>query len=132
MIDIIEFMIYEICVELICDFGDEYVGFVVMLVIFGFKCGIFYGIDMFFDVCFLWNLYFELGLCELFGIDLCVVEFLEIKSDFEEVVDKLWDLLEDLLLCFCDENWFYLMVVIGCIGGWYWVVVMGEWLMCIL
>lgn len=126
VIDTTELTIHEIRAELIRDFGDEHAGLVVTLVTFGFKRGIPYGTDMLFDVRFLRNPYFEPGLRELPGTDARVVEFLENRSDFKEVVGKIGGLLEDLLPRFNDENRSYLTVSIGCTGGRHRSVATGE------
>ena len=132
VIDTTELTIHEIRAELVRDFGDDRAGLTVTLVTFGFKRGIPYGTDMLFDVRFLRNPYFEPGLRELPGTDTKVVEFLEAQSDFNEVAEKLTDLLEDLLPRFREENRSYLTVAIGCTGGRHRSVATGEHLTRVL
>jgi UPF0042 nucleotide-binding protein len=90
---------------------------VVSLVSFGFKHGIPYGTDLLFDVRFLANPHFVEGLRELTGQDAPVVEYLAQQPDFEEVVNRLADLLAFLLPRYRRENRSYLSVAVGCTGG---------------
>ncbi|HEY0781998.1 MAG TPA: RNase adapter RapZ [Thermoanaerobaculia bacterium] len=90
---------------------------VVSLVSFGFKHGIPPGTDLLFDVRFLPNPHFVPGLREQTGQDAAVQEFLARQPDFEEMVDRLYDLLIFLLPRYRMENRSYLSVAIGCTGG---------------
>ena len=69
----------------------------VSLVSFGFKHGIPYGTDLLFDVRFLPNPHFVAELRNQPVRTRPVLEFLEHRTDFEEVVDRLADLLHYLL-----------------------------------
>lgn len=44
---------------------------------FGFKYGILIDVDYVFDVCFLFNLYWDLKLCLMIGLDKLVVVFFD-------------------------------------------------------
>jgi UPF0042 nucleotide-binding protein len=84
---------------------------------FGFKHGIPYGTDLLFDVRFLANPHFVPEMRSLTGRDAPVVEFLESAGEFQEVVDRLEQLLLFLLPRYRDEKRSYLSVAIGCTGG---------------
>lgn len=90
---------------------------VVSLESFGFKHGIPYGTDLLFDVRFLANPYFVEGLREQTGQDAPVLEYLGQQPDFEELIDRLADLLAFLLPRYRRENRSYLSVAVGCTGG---------------
>lgn len=90
---------------------------VVSLNSFGFKHGIPYGTDLLFDVRFLENPHFVPELRALTGRDARVVQFLESGQDFNEVVERLEQLLLFLLPRYRDEKRSYLSVAVGCTGG---------------
>jgi UPF0042 nucleotide-binding protein len=92
-------------------------GMQIALVSFGFKFGIPMGSDLLFDVRFLPNPHFVEDLRPLTGQDAAVLEFLESKPDFVELVGRLADLLSYLLPRYRGENRSYLSVAIGCTGG---------------
>jgi len=92
-------------------------GMMLSLTSFGFKHGIPYGTDMLFDVRFLPNPYFVSGLREQSGRDAEVQEFLDQEPEFAGVVERLRDLLLDLLPRFAEQNRSYLAVAVGCTGG---------------
>jgi UPF0042 nucleotide-binding protein len=96
--------------------GEE-PGMVLSLVSFGFKHGIPQGTDMLFDVRYLSNPHFVPGLREQTGQDEPVVEYLRKQPDFEEIVERITDLLIHLLPRYRRENRSYLSVAVGCTGG---------------
>lgn len=96
--------------------GEE-PGMVLSLVSFGFKHGIPQGTDLLFDVRYLSNPHFVPGLREQTGQDPEVLEYLRQQPDFEEIVDRLTDLLVHLLPRYRRENRSYLSVAVGCTGG---------------
>ncbi|HEY9421815.1 MAG TPA: RNase adapter RapZ, partial [Thermoanaerobaculia bacterium] len=96
--------------------GEE-PGMVVSLVSFGFKYGIPYGTDLLFDVRFLPNPHFVPGLREKTGQNAEVMAYLDQQPDFEELIERLSDLLAYLLPRYRRENRSYLSVAIGCTGG---------------
>ena len=96
--------------------GEE-PGMVLSLVSFGFKHGIPQGTDLLFDVRYLSNPHFVPGLREKTGQDPDVLEYLRQQPDFEEIVERLTDLLVHLLPRYRCENRSYLSVAIGCTGG---------------
>ncbi len=89
----------------------------VSLVSFGFKHGIPFGADLMFDVRFLPNPHFDPELRPLSGLDEPVREFLRQRTDFQELLARLADLLRFLLPRYQQENRSYLTVGIGCTGG---------------
>jgi UPF0042 nucleotide-binding protein len=84
---------------------------------FGFKHGIPYGTDLLFDVRFLENPHFVPELRALTGRDARVVRYLESGHEFQEVVERLEELLLFLLPRYRDEKRSYLTVAVGCTGG---------------
>ncbi len=96
--------------------GEE-PGMVLSLVSFGFKHGIPQGTDLLFDVRYLSNPHFVPGLREKTGQDAEVLEYLRKQPDFEEIVERLTDLLAHLLPRYRRENRSYLSVAVGCTGG---------------
>jgi UPF0042 nucleotide-binding protein len=96
--------------------GEE-PGMVLSLVSFGFKHGIPQGTDLLFDVRYLSNPHFVPGLREQTGQDPEVLEYLRQQPDFEEIVERLTDLLVHLLPRYRRENRSYLSVAVGCTGG---------------
>jgi RNase adapter protein RapZ len=96
--------------------GEE-PGMVLSLVSFGFKHGIPQGTDLLFGVRYLSNPHFVPGLREQTGQDPEVLEYLRQQPDFEEIVERLTDLLVHLLPRYRRENRSYLSVAVGCTGG---------------
>jgi UPF0042 nucleotide-binding protein len=99
---------------------------VVSVFSFGFKHGTPSGADLLFDVRFLPNPYFQPELREQSGRDAGIQEFLEAKPDFQELIDRLRDLLLFLLPRYRQENRSYLSIAIGCTGGRHRSVMMAE------
>ncbi len=89
----------------------------VSLTSFGFKYGIPTGTDLLFDVRFLPNPHFVAELRPKTGADEEVVAWLERQPDFNELVERLADLLLYLLPRYRKENRSYLSVAVGCTGG---------------
>lgn len=89
----------------------------VSLVSFGFKHGIPFGADLLFDVRFLPNPHFDPVLRPLTGLDAPVRDFLRQRTDFQELLTRLLDLLRFLLPRYQQENRSYLTIGIGCTGG---------------
>ena len=115
-----EWSIHEIRSQVYREFAaspGEEPGMVVSLVSFGFKHGIPYGTDLLFDVRFLPNPHFVPGLREQTGQDEDVRAYLDRQPDFDELVERLADLLSYLLPRYRRENRSYLSVAIGCTGG---------------
>jgi RNase adapter protein RapZ len=90
---------------------------VVSLNSFGFKHGIPYGTDLLFDVRFLENPHFVPDLRALTGRDARVVQYMESGTEFNELVDRLEQLMLFLLPRYRDEKRSYLSVAVGCTGG---------------
>jgi len=118
--DTSQWSIHEIRSQVYREFAThpgEEPGMVVSLVSFGFKYGIPYGTDLLFDVRFLPNPHFVPGLREKTGQNVEVMTYLEQQPDFEELIQRLTDLLIYLLPRYRRENRSYLSVAIGCTGG---------------
>jgi UPF0042 nucleotide-binding protein len=118
--DTSQWSIHEIRSQVYREFATnpgEEPGMVVSLVSFGFKYGIPYGTDLLFDVRFLPNPHFVPGLREKTGQNTEVMAYLDQQPDFEELIERLTDLLAYLLPRYRRENRSYLSVAIGCTGG---------------
>lgn len=120
VLDTSAWSIHEIRAQVFREFAahpGEAAGIVVSLVSFGFKHGIPYGTDLLFDVRFLSNPHFVPGLRERTGQDPEVEEYLRLEPDYEDVVERLADLLLFLLPRYRQENRSYVTVAVGCTGG---------------
>ena len=120
LFDSSDWSIHEMRAHVYQDFGDESArqpGLEVSLVSFGYKYGTPAGTDLLFDVRFLPNPYFVPGLREQTGADEEVQAFLDGQTEFQEVIDRLADLLLYLLPRYKKELRSYLSVGIGCTGG---------------
>ncbi|HKH46131.1 MAG TPA: RNase adapter RapZ [Thermoanaerobaculia bacterium] len=118
--DTSQWSVHEIRNQVYREFAShpgEEPGMVLSLVSFGFKHGIPQGTDLLFDVRYLSNPHFVPGLREQTGQDAAVLEYLRKQPDFEEIVDRLTDLLVHLLPRYRRENRSYLSVAVGCTGG---------------
>ena len=118
ILDTSEFSVHDVRREIYREFAEGQDGTpTVSLVSFGFKHGIPSGSDLVFDVRFLPNPYFIPDLRELSGQDAAVQEFLDAQGDFQELRDRLEDLLLFLLPRYQLENRSYLTLAVGCTGG---------------
>jgi UPF0042 nucleotide-binding protein len=129
LFDSSDWSIHELRSNVYRDFGGEGLrrrGLVVSLVSFGYKHGIPAGADLLFDVRFLPNPYFVPGLREKTGQDEEVQRFLDGQAEFQDVIDRLADLLIYLLPRYAGELRSYLSVGIGCTGGRHRSVAMVE------
>ncbi|GMQ95657.1 MAG: RNase adapter RapZ [Gammaproteobacteria bacterium] len=84
---------------------------------FGYKHGIPLDADFVFDVRFLPNPYWELGLRKLNGHDEKVIAFLDSQPAVGAMLDSLRGFLDEWIPAFEDDNRAYLTVAIGCTGG---------------
>lgn len=98
----------------------------VSIVSFGFKHGIPYGTDTLYDVRFLANPHFIPGLREKTGEDPEVLAFLEVQSDFADLVGRIQDFLLFSLPRYRRENRSYFSIAIGCTGGKHRSVAVAE------
>lgn len=120
ILDTSDWSVHDIRSQIYREFGREAGHEPVMnvsLVSFGFKHGAPFGADLLFDVRFLPNPHFDPALRPLSGLDAPVRSFLEQRTDFEELVQRLSDLLRFLLPRYQQENRSYLTIGIGCTGG---------------
>lgn len=127
--DTSEWSVHEIRTQVYREFAShpgEEPGMVLSLVSFGFKHGIPHGTDLLFDVRYLSNPHFVPGLREKTGQDPEVLEYLWKQPDFEEIVQRLTDLLSYLLPRYRRENRSYLSVAVGCTGGRHRSVAVSE------
>lgn len=90
---------------------------IVSLVSFGHKYGIPHNSDMAFDVRFLPNPNFVDRLKTKTGNDKEVADYVTKHKETEEIISRIYDMLEYLLPRFAQEGKKYLTVSIGCTGG---------------
>jgi len=120
ILDTTDWSIHDIRSQIYREFGREAGHEPVMnvsLVSFGYKHGIPFGADLLFDVRFLPNPHFDPELRPLSGLDEPVLQFLLQRTEFNELVARLADLLRFLLPRYQQENRSYLTIGIGCTGG---------------
>jgi RNase adapter protein RapZ len=84
---------------------------------FGYKHGIPLDADFVFDVRFLPNPYWELGLRKLNGHDEKVIAFLDSQPAVGAMLESLRGFLDQWIPAFEDDNRAYLTVAVGCTGG---------------
>jgi len=84
---------------------------------FGYKHGIPLDADFVFDVRFLPNPYWELGLRKLNGHDEKVIAFLDSQPAVGTMLESLRGFLDEWIPAFEDDNRAYLTVAVGCTGG---------------
>lgn len=90
---------------------------VITLVTFGYKFGVPYDLDLLFDLRFLPNPHFAPELRSLSGEDLRVREYIMVRPDSAEFLDRLQGFLEYLLPRYRSEGKSYLTIGFGCTGG---------------
>ncbi|MCK5497971.1 MAG: RNase adaptor protein RapZ, partial [Gammaproteobacteria bacterium] len=84
---------------------------------FGFKNGAPTDSDFVFDVRCLPNPHWEPKLRPLTGLDEDVIEFLQLQSEVQEMMDHIEGFLQNWIPRFKQQNRCYLTVSIGCTGG---------------
>ena len=84
---------------------------------FGFRNGLPRNADLVFDVRFLKNPHYDLGLRALTGENQAIAEFITSDKSFSIFFKKLTNLLNFLLKCYKDEGKNYLTISFGCTGG---------------
>lgn len=117
--DTSDWSVHDVRRQIYREFAEDGVAetMVVSLVSFGFKYGTPAGSDLVFDVRFLPNPYFLPALREQSGRDPAVLDFLSEQPDFQQLVERLQDLLLFLLPRYRHENRSYLSIAVGCTGG---------------
>ncbi|MCB9949103.1 MAG: RNase adapter RapZ [Rhodospirillaceae bacterium] len=96
---------------------DRQPGLLVSVVSFSFRRGLPREADLVFDVRFLDNPYWDLGLRAFSGLDRPVQDFVAADPDFEGFMSSLKGLIGPLLPRYNREGKSYLTVAIGCTGG---------------
>ncbi|MGH9341512.1 MAG: RNase adapter RapZ [Acidobacteriota bacterium] len=101
------------------NFKDDYEGdhLNISILSFGFKHGLPYNSDLVFDVRFLPNPNFVPEFQSKTGNDPEVIEFMRDHPETEEILGRIYDLLEYLLPKYAKEGKTYLTIAIGCTGG---------------
>jgi RNase adapter protein RapZ len=97
--------------------GESHGVLTVSLVSFGFKHGIPYDADLVFDVRFLPNPHFVEELRQMDGRDPAVAKYVLARSESQELLTRLEELVRFLLPLYQREGKAYLTVAIGCTGG---------------
>ena len=93
---------------------------------FGFKYGPARDPDLLFDVRFLPNPHYELGLRPLTGHDASVVEFINRDGELDTFYAHLHPLLDYLLPQYLGEGKAHLVLALGCTGGRHRSVAIAE------
>lgn len=92
-------------------------GMRIHMISFGFKYGVPSEADMVFDLRFLPNPYFDLGLRPLSGMDQLVSEFVLGKNPGIAFISRTRDYLSFLIPLFVEEGRYRLTLACGCTGG---------------
>jgi UPF0042 nucleotide-binding protein len=98
----------------------------VAVVSFGYKHGLPAEADLLFDTRFLPNPFFVDGLRGRTGLDREVVGYLEVIPEYQELRQRILDLVTYLIPHYIREGKSYLTVAIGCTGGRHRSVSMAE------
>jgi UPF0042 nucleotide-binding protein len=93
---------------------------------FGFKYGPSRDADLMFDVRFLPNPHYELGLRPLTGADASVVAFINADGELDRFYERLHPMLDYLLPQYLAEGKAHLVIAIGCTGGRHRSVAIAE------
>ncbi|NCC23962.1 MAG: RNase adapter RapZ [Deltaproteobacteria bacterium] len=96
---------------------DKTCGFRIHMVSFGFKYGVPIESDLVFDLRFLANPYFDVGLRPLSGQDQAVFDFVFNDEPAREFLDRFEDFLLFLLPRYATEGRYRLTMALGCTGG---------------
>jgi UPF0042 nucleotide-binding protein len=99
---------------------------VVNVISFGFRYGTPEALELLFDVRFLPNPYFEVGLRELTGCDAVVVEYVLKSTRGVAFFERLRDWLRFLLPLYDSEGKAYVTIGVGCTGGRHRSVAVAE------
>jgi UPF0042 nucleotide-binding protein len=97
--------------------GDTGRPMVITLVTFGYKYGIPYELDLLFDLRFLPNPHFVPELRPRTGEEPTVRDYIMVRDDSSEFLEKLLEFLEYLLPRYRREGKSYLTIGFGCTGG---------------
>jgi len=102
---------------IISNFAQQERNLSVVLTSFSFKRGIPREADMVFDVRFLRNPHYDLGLRQLTGLDTSVGKYIESDVGFADFFTNLATLITPLFPRYVEEGKNYLTIAIGCTGG---------------
>jgi RNase adapter protein RapZ len=93
---------------------------------FGFKHGVPLDVDLVFDVRFLPNPYWVEGLRPFSGKDVVIQDYVLEREGTQRFLDRLMDLLIELLPSYEREGRSYLNIAFGCTGGRHRSVAVAE------
>ncbi|MGN0152126.1 MAG: RNase adapter RapZ [Wujia sp.] len=97
--------------------GEDYNNIIITVMSFGFKYGIPRDSDLVFDVRFLPNPYYDPALRPMTGNDKPVTDMVSNCPEYEQFMQKLYDMLQFLLPYYKREGKNQLVISIGCTGG---------------
>ncbi|HEY3942351.1 MAG TPA: RNase adapter RapZ [Acidimicrobiales bacterium] len=97
--------------------GDDDTSLQISILSFGYKHGVPLDVDLLFDCRFLPNPYWSDELRHLSGLDAPVRDFVIQRTETQEFLGKVDELLSTLLPAFVREGKSYLTVAMGCTGG---------------
>ena len=90
---------------------------IVNVVSFGFKYGLPIDADLVFDVRFLPNPFYETALRPLTGMDERVQQYVLDNDTGRDFLERLYALVDFLLLQYIEEGRYVLNIAVGCTGG---------------
>ena len=90
---------------------------IVNVVSFGFKYGLPIDADLVFDVRFLPNPFYETALRPLTGMDERVQQYVLDNDTGRDFLERLYALVDFLLLQYTEEGRYVLNIAVGCTGG---------------
>jgi len=119
IIDTSDFTVHDLrqTIERHYSQGDTGRPMVITLVTFGYKYGIPYELDLLFDLRFLPNPHFVPELRPHTGEEPTVRDYIMVRDDSSEFLEKLLEFLEYLLPRYRREGKSYLTIGFGCTGG---------------
>lgn len=119
-IDSTNLSVHELCQQVVTTIqGKPYKQIVIIFESFGYKDGVTKDADFVFDSRFLPNPYWEKKLREYCGLEQPVKDFFAKYPEVEAYIDKIDDLLFDILKPIEQSDRSYLTVAIGCTGGFH-------------
>jgi UPF0042 nucleotide-binding protein len=124
--------VHELKAAIVQGISGETRPTIVNVISFGFRYGTPEALELLFDVRFLPNPYFEIGLRELSGADATVAEYVLKSTRGAGFFDRLRDWLRFLLPLYDSEGKAYVTIGIGCTGGRHRSVTVAEALASIL
>jgi UPF0042 nucleotide-binding protein len=125
-IDTSQLNVHELKAAIVQGISGETRPTVVNVISFGFRYGTPEALELLFDVRFLQNPYFEVGLRELTGCDSTVSEYVLKPTRGAAFFERLRDWMRFLLPLYDSEGKAYVTIGVGCTGGRHRSVAVAE------